>query len=256
MVVHDDISQRSSFPPPAPERRLYVIGDVHGCAGRLERLLQKIDADIDMANMPLPHLVFVGDLVDRGDCAADVIAHVHQLCDLYPDTVACLMGNHERMMLDFLDDPGGRGPRWLRYGGLQTLASYKLRTPLEVDTRDVPRLIDAAAELTQAMGAARLQWLRALPLMWQSGNVWVVHAAAHPATPMPEQSTRHLLWGVPEFFDGMRKDGQWVVHGHTPVATPQVDGGRIAVDTGAVYGGQLSAVRIDPDGRVGFLQVM
>jgi len=216
--------------------------------------LQKIDAEIDPGAGPPPHLVFVGDLVDRGDDSADVVDHVHRLCGLYPDTVACLMGNHERMLLDFLDDPAKRGGRWLRHGGLQTIASYKLRTRLDVDARDAQRLIDAAAELAQAMGAERLAWLRALPLSWRSGNLWVVHAAAQPATPMSAQSAQDLLWGVPEFADVIRRDGQWVVHGHTPVDPPRVDGGRIAIDTGAVYGGMLSAARIDPNGHIAFLQ--
>ena len=38
--------------------------------------------------------------------------------------VTCLMGNHERMCLDFLAEPEERGGRWLRNGGLQTVASY------------------------------------------------------------------------------------------------------------------------------------
>jgi len=66
--------------------------------------------------------VFVGDYVDRGENSADVLRTLFALKD--DRKVVCLIGNHEDMMLGFIDDPEKKGARWLRYGGLQTLASF------------------------------------------------------------------------------------------------------------------------------------
>ena len=60
-----------------------------------------------------PRLVFVGDLIDRGPHSAGVLRRLLNLCQAEPDRITCLMGNHERMMLDFLDAPAARARCWL-----------------------------------------------------------------------------------------------------------------------------------------------
>lgn len=104
--------------PPCPETPVGVIGDVHGCAELLEELLGRLD------EAGVKHIVTVGDYVDRGERSADVLHMLRARSSETPETLVCLMGNHEKMMLDFLDRPVERGARWLRNGGLQTLASF------------------------------------------------------------------------------------------------------------------------------------
>jgi len=234
----------------APAQPLYVIGDVHGNAALLEPLLEVIDADMHAEAYGDSKLVFVGDYVDRGDHSALVLGHVHKLSRDLPGAVICLMGNHERMLLDFLDDPAGRGARWLGNGGLQTLASFGVgglgaRPSLE-------DMADASEALAAALPEGVEAWLRDLPLLWQSGNVVCVHAAMNPATPPQAQDERALLWGHPKFLEQKRDDGLWVVHGHTIVREPQAKDGRIAVDTGAYHSGRLTAAAIST-GRCRFL---
>src|SRR6056297_3043779 len=101
--------------------------------------------------------------------------------------------------------------------------------------------------------AARIAWLRARPLSWRSGNVWALHAGADPHQPLDSQGDEVLLWGHPAFRRSPRRDGQWVVHGHTIVEHPHTAEGRIAVDTGAYATGRLSAALIEC-GAVRFLQ--
>ena len=79
-------------------------------------------------------------------------------------------------------------------------------------------------------------------------------AAADPALPMEAQEARVLLWGRGEFFRTPRGDGNWIVHGHTVVKEPLARNGRIAVDTGAVYTGRLTAAAIEA-GKVEFISV-
>ena len=159
------------------------------------------------------------------------------------------MGNHERMLLDFLSDPTLRASRWLRAGGTQTLASFGIAEP----ERTPDGYDEAARALLQAMEPGLLDWVAARPLSWHSGNLWVVHAAADPQHSMPAQSARVLLWGHPEFDAIARNDGVWVAHGHTAIDAPRIANGRVNVDTGAWKTGQLSAAAFLPDGTIDLL---
>jgi len=150
------------------------------------------------------------------------------------------------MMLRFLEDPVKYGQRWLRYGGLQTLASFGIGTVTEGG--DDGALKGAAVQLAQALGSDLLHWLRHLPNHWQSGNVAVVHAGADPALPIIDQKTRHLHWGHKNFETTRRTDDLWVLHGHTIIGTPVVENGRISIDTGAYATGRLTAAHVYQSG--------
>ena len=237
----------------APEHTLIVVGDLHGCLDLLKQTLERIDAHIEAEGPegdPAPRLVLVGDYVDRGPDSAGVLRHVHELQKAMPEQVICLMGNHEWMMLDFLADPAGKGPRWLNNGGVQTLASFGIggvtpQSPLE-------DLSDAADALEAAMPEGLLDWLRRLPLSHSSGNVICVHAAMDPYLPLRDQLPEVLLWGQRDFLKRPRNDDLWVVHGHTIFKQPQFVQSRISIDTGAFHTGRLSVAYIRP-GRCEFI---
>lgn len=213
------------FPPLAPDAPFVALGDIHGRADLLARALDSIKDT---------QIVCVGDYVDRGDESAEVLRLLHARPD-----VVCLSGNHEEMMLNFLDHPQKHGPRWLRYGGLQTLASFGVAGASEATTGAA---LDAIAEqLQNAMGAELVLWLRNRPIFWQSGNVAVVHAAADPASPINLQTAETLHWGHADFGTTQRQDDIWVLHGHTIVDAPFADCGRVSIDTGAYATGRLTA---------------
>ena len=222
---------------PMPDEPFTVIGDVHGSDGLLERLFTQLESETAAAK-----IICVGDYVDRGENSAEVINFLIAKQKEDPDRLICLMGNHERMMLDFLDEPTRAGPRWMRYGGLQTVASFHLHPPSAGATDDDWFML--RDQLESILGVERETWLRALPLSWQSGNVAVVHAAADPGVAVQDQSPRSLLWGHPDFETTQRGDNTWIVHGHTIVPKPYMDQGRIAIDTGAYATGRLTAALI------------
>lgn len=230
-----------------PDQDLVVIGDIHGAIGVLRDSFDRIDAKIlakEILAPEEPHVVFVGDYIDRGEQSAAVLQMLFELQRELDREVTCLMGNHERMMLDFIDDPVGRGADWLRNGGLQTLASYKIGGIREQP--DVEELVEASSALETALLPGMLDWLRALPLQYRSGNVCVAHAGMDPHLAPEDQRPSVLLWGHAEFMTTPRDDGLWVVHGHTIVREPQIRPSRISIDTGAYHSGRLTVAMIRP----------
>lgn len=247
------LSQRKLPPLPvddiasiAPDRPLYVVGDIHGRTDLLKQLLARIEADVVASGHTALQLVFLGDYVDRGGASAEVLMHLRELNLSVPGAVTCLMGNHERMMLDFLDDPAGIGMRWLVKGGLQTLASYHIGG-ISAKAR-IEELTEVSDALADALPDGMEAWLRALPLYIQTGNVICVHAAMNPQRLPEAQDERTLLWGHRDFMNMPRQDGLWVVHGHTIVKEPEIGRGRIAIDTGAWNSNKLTAAAITPGG--------
>ncbi len=232
----------------APEKPFVVIGDIHGHDRLLSGLLDNLGDREDTKDLPI---VFVGDYIDRGEQSADVLMRLFGLCSPVDSRVVCLAGNHEDMMLKFINDPAERGARWLKFGGLQTLASFGIGG-VTIGSSGAA-LEDARDKLVDAMGENLLKWLETLPTHWQSGNVAVVHAGADPAVPISEQSPRTLKWGHKDFGQLLRRDGIWIVHGHTIVDTPRYENGRISIDTGAYATGKLTAAIIKPE-SVEFLQ--
>jgi serine/threonine protein phosphatase 1 len=158
-----------------------------------------------------------------------------------------LVGNHELMMLQFLQNPVD-GRRWLRHGGYETLLSYEIADIGDLGDADQLRRI--AEQLRDAMGP-HLEFIENLEAWHRNGNLLVTHAGAQPSLPPGEQPIDALVWGVPEFFRTRRQDGLWVVHGHTVVEEPSMHQGRIAIDTGAYRTGRLTALRANGE-EVGF----
>lgn len=218
------------FPEPAPDVPVCVIGDVHGSMPLLERM---------MAQLPQDHkVVLVGDYIDRGEHTCETLRYLSARPDL-----TCLMGNHEEMLLQFLQAPEHHGGRWIKNGGLQTLASFGI-----ADVR--PRMTDKELiacrdRLRDTMGVPLIRWLQNLNTSVQTGNVLIVHAGADPRAAAGDQLQETMIWGHPDFSCVPRRDGIWVVHGHTIVPIALAEQGRIAIDTGAYASGRLSAVCLD-----------
>lgn len=230
--------------PCIPGSPVSIVGDVHGCLNLAQNLYEKLGSE--------DQIVFVGDFVDRGENSAGTLVWLRELQLANPDRVTCLKGNHEVMMIEFLDDPSTRGARWLTYGGLQTLASFGVRGAREIMQPD--ELIEISDLLKRSMPDGLEDWLRTLPTSWNSGNLWVVHAGADPELPMYSQSEKTFIWGSSAFLREARTDGIWVAHGHTVVDTPEQHASKISIDTGAYHTGRLTAARCLPNGEVYFIQ--
>lgn len=233
-----DVSETSPLPvfdgPPRPEEPVCLVGDLHGCAGLLGRLLAR-----RRQHFPEHRLIVLGDMIDRGEESARVLELLNEEASA---GAVCLKGNHEEMFLAFLDDPVQAGRRWLRHGGLSTLASFGWRG-IPSDGASRIRARDAVCE---RMEPGTVNWLRDLPLVWQSGNLVAVHAGLDPALPVEKQEASILMWGHGALERRPRIDGLYVAYGHTVVRRPHLRDGTLALDTGAYATGMLSYALIDP----------
>lgn len=84
-----------------PSRNYDLIGDVHGCARALERLLALLGYSkrAGVWQHPERQAVFLGDLIDRGPQIRETLLIVHAMVDA--GFAHCIMGNHEYYDLDW-----------------------------------------------------------------------------------------------------------------------------------------------------------
>lgn len=222
--------------------RLAAIGDIHGCADKLQSLLANIAADDGAKGMP-SRLIFLGDYVDRGPDSRAVVERLIHIAKERPDAVF-LKGNHEDVFLKFLNKPE-ENKEWLGWGGIETLWSYGVETP---DERDALGIAEAARRL---IPKSHVDFLTSLELYRVFGEYLFVHAGVRPGVPLEKQDENDLLWIRGEFHHAPpeKRPAEVVVHGHQPIRKPLDAGWRIDVDTGACFGGPLTAVVIEGESR-------
>jgi serine/threonine protein phosphatase 1 len=221
--------------------RLYVIGDIHGRLDLLERAIAAIGEDLARYGGEAL-TVTLGDYVDRGPASRGVIDCLAQ--NPFPTPYVALKGNHEDMLIGFLDDPE-LGMHWRMQGGEQTLQSYGVAVrPLMVGKNNA----EAAARLRDALPASHLAFLDQLKTSLQHGRFFLCHAGVRPGVPLDQQIEHDLLWIRGEFLRSRADFGKIVIHGHTPVAEPEVLSNRVNIDTGAFASGRLTCIVLEHTG--------
>ena len=205
--------------------RFFIVGDIHACPRELEVLLG------GLALKSEDSLVFLGDYIDRGPGAREVI---DLLLGLRADEVCgltFLKGNHEDMFLDFLGYEGMYGDAFLMNGGVQTLHSYGCEP--EADE----------ATVHERLPESHIQFLRGLELSFPEDDILCVHAGIDPLRALEDQEPESLIWIRQEFINNRHLLPYTVVYGHTPQHEVRFDlPYKIGIDTGLVYGGRLSCL--------------
>jgi serine/threonine protein phosphatase 1 len=223
-----------------PGRRVYAIGDIHGCARQLANLHALIRRDLEQRPVASALLLHIGDYVDRGADTSGVIAMLVDGCPIPGMEMVNLMGNHESTMLDALAGERAAGTDWLFAGGKAALQSYGIDPD---GPRDLwPKLIPRSHQA----------FLRDLVLMHREGGYAFIHAGVRPGIPLEDQARDDLLRSRQPFLYSEADFGAVVVHGHTPVKAPVVRRNRIAIDTGAVFGGKMTCLVLETN-TMGFL---
>ncbi len=230
-----------SAPAVPATTAVYAIGDIHGRSNLLAELHAAIVADAASRPVSRRVLVHLGDYVDRGPDSAGV---VYRLLDALPAGFesVCLLGNHERMMLDFLEDPS-MGPLWLRNGGDATLASYGVAyDPKQEDRFTLQRLRGLQGELRHRLPERHYRFLSGLHLLHTEGDYAFAHAGIRPGVALEAQEEMDLLWVRGLFLRSEVDHGKIIVHGHTIIPDPEILPNRIGIDTGAWYTGRLTCL--------------
>jgi len=224
-----------------PGRRLYCIGDIHGRLDLLHELHDMICADA--AEYPgSKGLVYLGDYIDRGSQSKQVIDLLIEQ-PMRGFEVICLLGNHERAMLDFLAHPQSAAA-WLDFGGQITLLSYGIGLGRVPSLQQLDALRD---ELALRLPGSHLEFLNSCPLMHIEGDYCFVHAGIRPGVVLEQQADEDLLWIRDAFIRSQADHGHVVVHGHSISEEVEWRPNRIGIDTGAFYTGLLTALVLEGD---------
>jgi serine/threonine protein phosphatase 1 len=216
-------------------RRVYAVGDIHGCLDKLVALHALIAADFSARPTGSAVLVHLGDYIDQGPDSAGVVALLSAGPPVAGVPVVNLLGDHERMLLDALDGDRAAATDWLWAGGKEALAGWGLNSEL-------PR-----EEWAGALPAAHVAWLRSLVLTHREGGYLFVHAGIRPGVALEEQSRDDLTTMRHPFLSTEQDLGVVVVHGHSSGPSVALTGNRIGLDTGAGVGGRLTCAVLEDD---------
>jgi serine/threonine protein phosphatase 1 len=221
-----------------PGQRVYAVGDIHGRLDLFEALVAAIDADDAAAAPAETTVILLGDLVDRGEDSAGVIALVRSW--QWRRRVRILAGNHEEMFLQSLSSLE-TFRHFLRHGGRDTVLSYGVdRTAfVRADLEEAQEMMRAAVP------AGDIAFLKGFEDMIAIGDYLFVHAGINPKVPIEEQKLHDLRWIREPFLSHPEPYDQVVVHGHTITEGPEDCGNRIGIDTGAFMTGRLTALVLE-----------
>ncbi|MEM9229585.1 MAG: metallophosphoesterase family protein [Pseudomonadota bacterium] len=242
--------------PNTAGHRVYAIGDIHGCLAEFAEVIARVRTDLENHPHPQPLLVLIGDYIDRGPDSRGVMDALITLEQAALPTVF-LIGNHDAMLLDYLSDPvewASQKYHWFHaaLGGDKTVASYGVADADPYDPAAVQSAIRAAVPDTHR------EFLERATLYKVVGDYLFVHAGIRPGIPLEDQVRDDLIWIRDPFLLESGPHPHIIVHGHTVVPRVQHHHNRIAIDTGAVFGGTLSCLvfegaevwDLQPNGRL------
>jgi serine/threonine protein phosphatase 1 len=239
---------KASAPAPAERRvpdaiRVYCVGDIHGRDDLLRQMAERVEADIASPSFDHALTVFLGDYVDRGLGSIHVVERLVRR--EWPTSVIALAGNHEELLMAFLEDDGVL-EAWRSLGGLETLHSYGVDVGRAMAKRDFGAV--------QAAFAARFpephrQFLERLKVSIAIGDYFFCHAGIRPALPPDCQDRNDLVTIRDTFLSSEAEHGKLIVHGHTPSVVPEVRPNRIGIDTAAYATGHLTCLVLEKDQR-------
>lgn len=225
-----------------------MISDIHGCLTEFKRLLQQANYHFEQ-----DQLILLGDYIDRGPNSFGVVEYVKMLVE--SQGVIALLGNHDKMFLDFLKDPVNNFQQYFRNGGLHTISSY-INIDVSHAQYSVADYIKWANRIKENY-PSHIALLSALPLYHIDDNHIFVHAGVNfKAKDLGLTDKKTVLWiregfldiPVPEHIE------KTIVHGHTPTITfhngdDTADilhyDGKIAIDGACTFGYQLNALEIN-----------
>lgn len=196
-------------------KRLFAIGDIHGCFDEFQELvenkikLQKSDK-----------LILLGDYIDRGDKSKEVVDYIMELLGNGYDIIP-LMGNHEFMLLNAYEDSENSG-MWLYNGGRETLKSFKTNSAQSIDSKYI-------------------KFFTELKYYYAYEDFLFVHAGFDNYADNPFTDYETMIWSSREHYSNPIFAYKIIIHGHRTITATEceerIQSGRdvINIDTGCVY---------------------
>lgn len=210
-------------------RRLYAIGDIHGCPDELEFLLEYLRNTCNIDDRD--QVIFIGDYIDRGVASKSVLECLLRFQKLQPKTIF-LRGNHEDMLLGFLGYEG-RGAAYLLNGGDVFFESYGIKG------------FNNVTEVRDLIPAAHISFLLNLDRYVISEKYVFAHAGLDPLRDLHSQLDQDLFWIRDPFIENIHNFDRTVLFGHTPYQDVLLHlPYKIGIDTGLVYGNMLTCVEL------------
>lgn len=225
--------------------KVFVVSDIHGMYTQLKELLNHWNKE--------DKLVILGDLVDRGECSADVLTYIHSLKKQGHD-VTLIRGNHEELFLDFLNAETEDVGYYANCGGLETIHSFREKANIE------GRAIKEIKEYIRLAFKEEVDMITNALLYYQYGKLLFTHAGFNSIRADWKDTTEEEFSWIRNHYKHRNKTGYINVFGHTPTRTMYEDlsndiwvsscGTYIGIDGGCAYGGQLNGVLFSADGKI------
>ncbi|AID17243.1 serine/threonine protein phosphatase [Listeria phage LMTA-94] len=246
-------------------KEAFAISDIHGCSLEFLEMLNNWDRSKQL-------LVLCGDYIDRGDESREVL---DTICDLkmgYGDQVVVIRGNHDQMLLDFIEEGQNEYTinRWLASGGGNTLSSYF--NSMSQEERSKHRLSSFyhfTSICIQKKYRHHIELLRASKPYYEFGDVLFTHAGIQSLYGEDwKKTTDHEFMWIRDWYKQENLTGKVIVFGHTPTCYlpfrdhnfPNFDvwvhdrKKLIGIDGGCCFEGQLNAVTITNKGEFSIVE--
>ena len=241
------ITNRSKAPVSfsLPEdTRIYCIGDIHGRDDLLQAIHNKIVLDsVDYSGDKL--VIYLGDYIDRG-LQSKAVVDLLLKEPLEGFQSIYLRGNHEQVLLDFLNLDPSIASQWFNFGGQSTVLSYG------VSIAGIPfgdKLKQLQQDLADKIPTDHLSFYTQLKYSFELGDYFFVHAGVKPKVALNRQNAMDMMWIRDEFLNSKFRFEKMIVHGHSVVGVPEEKANRIAIDTGAYTSGRLTCLVLEGEQR-------
>lgn len=221
-----ELSPLRKFERVATDGRVIMIGDVHGCYDQLQELLKETEYTEGDT------VVLLGDLLSKGPGSLKVATWARE------NNISAVLGNHE----------------------LNILSKYQSFRPLKFDDHDVFALkkhngrFDEELQIARKLKPEDVQYLNSLPLVMQIDGVGIcTHMGILESSPIKKQSISDILAIDRAWYKRWnelqktlpKRERESIYYGHHAALGLNLHKYSKGLDTGCVYGGQLSALVID-----------